>query len=332
VIDTLDTPPYTIDPNVLSPFDARQTVFGRCLWDESADFYGLAVHERAAQIIAASTGTEDAGYSRLEFARLRASWTVSDQFEGAYAWEKLGGPDGTLGSLPPYPVDDPALASEQVKATARAYGADLVGACAVDRRWIYTHQRNGEPIEVPERVNRAVVMAVHMDPVGISHSPDFRAGTATGVGYSRMATLIACMAEFLRNLGYCALPMGNDSALSIPLAIDAGLGELGRNGLLVTPQYGSCVRLCKVLTDMPLAPDLPISFGVQDVCKGCRRCAEQCAVDAISYADAPSFEIACPSNNRGIRRWAVNHDRCYQFWVENGASCSSCISACPFTR
>jgi hypothetical protein len=332
VISTFDASPYTIDPDLLSPFDARQTVFGRRNWDERADFYGLSVHERAAQIIATSVDAEAAGYSRLEFARLRASWTVSDQFHGAYAWEKLGGPDATLGSLPPYPVDDPAGASEQVKATARTYGADLVGICALDRRWIYTHQRNGDPVEVPEGIHRAVVMGVHMDPEGISHSPDFRAGTATGVGYSRMAYAIACLGEFLRNLGYRALPMGNDSALSIPLAIDAGLGELGRNGLLLTPQYGSCVRLCKVLTDMPLAPDKPISFGVQDVCKGCRRCAEGCAVDAISDADEPSYEIVCPSNNHGIRRWAVNHDKCYQFWVENGASCSTCIAVCPFTR
>jgi epoxyqueuosine reductase QueG len=92
------------------------------------------------------------------------------------------------------------------------------------------------------------------------------------------------------------------------------------------------VRLCKVLTDMPLAPARPISFGVQGTCETCRRCAEACEVEAISSAPEPSYEIACPSNNRGIRRWAVNHDRCYQFWVENGASCSTCISACPYTK
>ena len=95
MIARLDAPSYIVDPDVLSPFDARQTVFGRRRWDESADFNGLGVHERAAQILAAEAGE---GYSRLEFARLRASWTVSDKFRGAYAWEKLDGPDETLGS------------------------------------------------------------------------------------------------------------------------------------------------------------------------------------------------------------------------------------------
>jgi len=36
--------------------------------------------------------------------------------------------------------------------------------------------------------------------------------------------------------------------------VDAGLGELGRNGLLVTPEFGSRVRLCKVFTELPLQP------------------------------------------------------------------------------
>ena len=59
---------------------------------------------------------------------------------------------------------------------------------------------------------------------------------------SRMAFGTACLAEFIRNLGYSAIPIGNDTALSIPLAIDVGLGEPRGNGLLVTPEHGSCIR------------------------------------------------------------------------------------------
>jgi epoxyqueuosine reductase QueG len=125
--------------------------------------------------------------------------------------------------------------------------------------------------------------------------------------------------------------MGNDTALSIPLAIDAGLGELGRIGLLVTPEYGPCVRLCKVFTDMPLEPDAPGSFGLAETCRRCRRCAEACEVEAISRDGDPSFKIVCPSNNPGIKRWAVDQDRCYSFWIENSQDCSTCIAACPYT-
>jgi epoxyqueuosine reductase QueG len=126
--------------------------------------------------------------------------------------------------------------------------------------------------------------------------------------------------------------MGNDTALSIPLAIDAGLGELGRNGLLITPQYGPCVRLCKVFTDLPLMPDQPISFGVTETCMKCFKCAEACEVEAISSDPEPSYRTVSPSNNQGIVRWAVDHDKCYAFWIENSASCATCIAACPFTQ
>jgi hypothetical protein len=328
VITELHSPPHAVDPQVLTRFEQRNTVFGRRSWDQGATFYGQSVHERAGERI---TGGEP-GYSRLEFSRLRAAWTVCEHFGAAFSWEQLGRGDPVLDGMGRYQVADRLEMSAQVKETAVAYGASLVGICELDRRWVYASDMQGSAIEIPDRYRYAVVMAVAMDAELIHTSPAYPAGTATGVGYSRMAFSIACLAEFIRNLGYHAIPMGNDTALSIPLAIDAGLGELGRNGLLVTAQYGSCVRLCKVFTDLPLAPDRATAFGVAEACRSCKRCAEACEAEAISFEAQPSFKVACPSNNRGIRRWAVNHDRCYSFWVGNGASCSTCIAACPYTQ
>jgi len=66
-------------------------------------------------------------------------------------------------------------------------------------------------------------------------------------------------------LGYTAIPAGHDAASSILLAIDGGLGQLGRSGLLVTPEYGARVRIAKVRTDMPLIPDKPIDFALTEI-------------------------------------------------------------------
>jgi len=327
-IRQLDAPPYTVDPQVLRRFDQRQTVFGRKANDPQAEFYRKETHEHAAEII----GKGEPGYSRLELARSEAAWTVSNHFRGAYSWEKLDTSHPVMAQLDRYAVTDRAAMSAQIKETTRMYGADLVGICRADRRWVYSHTMDGDPPDIPPEFEYAVVMAVRMDAAAIQTSPAFPASTATGVGYSRMAFSIACLAEFIRNLGYRAIPMGNDTALSIPLAIDAGLGELGRNGLLVTPEYGPCVRLCKVFTNLPLEADCPIEFGLAEVCRQCRQCADACEVGAVSLDAEPSYKIACHSNNAGIRRWAVNADKCYSFWVRNGASCSTCIAACPFTR
>jgi epoxyqueuosine reductase len=333
----LDGPPYRLDEAIYRRFDPRNTIFGRRHWDREAPFYGQDVHDRAGERMAEQEGRADAGYSRVEFARARAAWTVTDHFAGAYGWERLGEPEDALADMQPEvaPADEMAAT---VRATAHAFGADLVGICRVDPRWLYdvtpaTVRDAGRYAKapVPSGYDHAVVMALAMDAEAIRTSPGYAAATATGVGYSRMAFVASCLAQFIRNLGYRALPMGNDSALSIPLAIDAGLGQVGRNGLLVTPEFGPCVRLCKVLTDLPLAPDRPIAFGLWDTCRRCRRCAEACAAGAISTDAEPTMDVVSRSNNPGILRWPVCHDRCYAFWMQNGASCSSCIAACPYT-
>ena len=324
-IRELSAPPYAVDHRVLKRFDARHTVFARVGWDEEAAFYGRGIFDEALEVLARN----EPGYSRVAFARALAAWTVSDHFQGAYAWTQLGEPNSIMAQVGRHPVSCPTEMSQQVKAAARTYGADLVGICELDRRWVYSHQRGGQPVEIGPEYRYAVVMAVAMDPVAIKASPAFRSAAAVGVGYSRMAFSIACLAAFIRHLGYQAIPMGNDTALSIPLAIDAGLGELGRNGLLVTPEYGPCVRLCKVFTDLPLAPDRPVEFGLAGVCKRCSKCAQACEVGAISTDPEPSFEVVCRSNNPGVRRWHVNQDKCYSFWIENGQDCATCIAACP---
>ncbi len=321
------TTPYTIDPARHDRFDERHTVFMRRFWDHDASFFETEFRSGAAARIAGG----ESGYSRIEFARLLASWTVHDCFGGATSWKRLGQADPAMMQLGRHPIDDPAEMSAEVKQTARLFGADLVGICRVDDRWIYSHDGSGDPIVVPSDYRYAIVMGIAMDRDAVMTSPAYESAAATGIGYSRMAFAIASMAQFLRNLRYNAIPMGNDTALSIPLAIDAGLGQLGRNGLLVTPEYGPCVRLCKLFTDLPLEPDVPIDFGLMDTCLACSRCADACEGEAISTAREPSFEVACPSNNTGILRWAVNADRCYDFWVRNTAACSNCISACPFT-
>ncbi|MBL7200238.1 MAG: reductive dehalogenase [Anaerolineae bacterium] len=328
MITKLDHPPYTIDPNVHARFDERKTILARRSWEASADFYGQPLHQNAPHVIA----TNRRGYSRLEYARLRAAWTVHDHFGGAFAWDALDAPDPVAQELGRYRPESPAQISAQVKETARMYGAALVGICELDRRWVYSHDREGNPIDIPPEYRYAVVMAIAMDAEAILRSPTYPAAVATGIGYSRMAFATGCLAEFIRSLGYKAIPMGNDTSLSIPLAIDAGLGELGRSGLLVTPQYGPCVRLCKVFTDLPLEPDPPIEFGITRFCKACNRCSGNCPADAISTEREPSYQVACRSNNHGILRWAVNVEKCYSFWLENGASCANCMRMCPFTR
>jgi reductive dehalogenase len=176
-----------------------------------------------------------------------------------------------------------------------------------------------------------VVIAVEMDYHTIGLSPSELEGAATGLGYSHMAEVGYSVATFIRALGYRSFANGNDVSLSVPYAIAAGLGELGRHGMLITREFGPRVRLVKVFTELELAPDPPISFGVWNFCKSCKRCAEACPSKAVSDGE-PTLEGKTISNNPGALKWYIDPEKCIQFWRDNGSDCANCITACPYNK
>jgi len=236
------------------------------------------------------------------------------------------------GQEPPRDVerDDPAENAQLVKATAKRLGADLVGICRLNPAWVYSHDRGGDSVAIPETHQSVVVMAVAMDAERLRLSPRPAATAATLIGYMRMAICAAGLAQFIRGLGYRAIACGNDTALSIPLAVDAGLGEMGRHGSLITDEFGPGVRLCKVITNLPLEPDPPVDLGVEAKCRECQLCVEACPAGAIDGQPEPSVKTASSSNNAGPLRWPVDGKKCHAYWQEIGGNCATCIPACPF--
>lgn len=322
----VEKPPYVVNRLKLRRFSNKNLIFQRVTSDPSWKGYMRMYDEEVPNII--EEGRR--GYSRADFALAYASWIVHDAFEGGFSHTKIKTyrtPVATVGidwTKTKHEVKDLHQMSIYVKRAAKLCGASVTGICKLNRHWLYAEA------DVPKRIENAIVMATEMDSDGIATSPAALAAASTGIGYSKMAFILACMGEFIRNLGYEAMQCGNDTALSIPLSIDAGFGELGRNGLLITPQHGPRIRICKIFTDLPLEPDKPIKFGVKEFCTKCKLCAKYCKAGAISMDDEPSFQVACRSNNPGAKKWHVNAELCYQFWCENGVDCSTCISVCPY--
>jgi len=329
------TAKYIVAP--VARFDQKNEMFKRAGWDPlfldaRQRFYGVHYPQNKN------------GYRHEDLAFEEAGWYIERAFahgnvihnSGMYSWDtklekrRLVPPDLKLD------IKDAAKISGHIKKVAIFFGASQVGICNLDRRWIYSHSFHvytleHEELEVPEECKYAIVLLFEMDYKLTKTSPTWLAAGATGRAYSEMPVTTSMLSQFIRGLGYKAIPSGNDTGLSIPMAIDAGLGELGRNGLLITKKFGPRVRIAKVLTDLPLVPDEPIEFGVTEFCLKCRKCAEFCPGQAIIHGERTT-EPHNICNARGELKWPVNAEKCFSFWVRNEGSCTNCIRVCPFNK
>ncbi|MFH1349641.1 MAG: reductive dehalogenase [Pseudomonadota bacterium] len=319
------------------PIHQKNEMFKRVRWDPELkqagrDFYGVI------------NPKDRAGYRHEDISLRNAGWfmemvygrgVITSNF-GLFSWEdKVQG----MSELPKglkFDSKYPSYNTRLVKKAAKLYGAGMVGICKLDRRWIYTKgfdliQRNEYDIHIPDEYQYVINMAVSMDYSYYKYAPTFSSGGSTGLGYSKMAFTAGLTAQFLRQLGYKAIPSGNDTAMSVPYAIQAGLGELGRNGFLITPKFGPRVRLCKIFTDLPLVCDDPMEFGATEFCDVCEKCAKHCPGQAISYGPR-TVEPLNISNAGGSLKWYVDAEKCFRFWAKNGCECGNCIRVCAFNK
>ena len=215
--------------------------------------------------------------------------------------------------------------------TALKYlGADVWGVCSLDQNYLYSHVGRGpvpygQAIESSHRY--AVVFAVEMNYEMIQAAPRPPVIVETARRYVQAADISIQLAFWLRRIGFSArahIAGSNYQAMLVPLAWKAGLGELGRMGVLITPRFGPRVRLGLVTTEMPLTADEPIVFGVQDFCLKCRKCALNCPSQAIPLGERVV--------DNGSQRWIIKREECYRFWRKAGTDCAVCISVCPYSK
>ena len=158
---------------------------------------------------------------------------------------------------------------------------------------------------------------------------DWISGSQSMRAYMRGAEITGILAQHLRALGHSARAQTNidSEVLHIPLILLAGLGELSRIGeLVLNPFVGPRFKSVVVTTDMPLAVDLPIDFGLQDMCAKCNKCARECPCAAISAGPKVMFN--------GYEMWKPDVERCSRYRLTNpkGAACGRCMKTCPYNH
>jgi len=236
--------------------------------------------------------------------------------------------------LEPIPFKDPALAAEFIKAIAHRYGATLVGITKTNPHFLYDEGWRGCPEDydfsrMPRHWEYSIVIGVPMEWDVVLASP--QASTSFDA-YDRVSTTAVRLEGALKSLGYAArahAPMTDYDLIVPPIAVDAGLGEISRPGYCVTPELGSNCRMAVVTTNLPMAVDKPIRFGVAEFCNKCKICAARCPSGAISMADSPDGLVI-----RGYEHWYINNGACYNFWRESMGpiGCRLCVAVCPYSR
>jgi reductive dehalogenase len=231
-------------------------------------------------------------------------------------------------AAPPVEVD-PATATKFVKQWTRKLGAVSVGVTELRDYHLYTTVGRGADYGKPVTLEHkyAVALTVEMDKVALDSAPLAPTAMESAQQYVASGVIAVQLAEFIRSIGYPARAHidGNYRVVCPLVARDAGLGEIGRMGLLMTPELGPRVRLAVVTTDLPLVSDeRRRDTTMIDFCAHCRKCADVCPSDAIPLGDR--VEIG------GVRRWQIDSEACFTLWCTIGTDCARCMKACPYSH
>lgn len=182
----------------------------------------------------------------------------------------------------------------------------------------------GEKIE--SAGHTAIVFLVEMDFNAMQHAPQAETIRESAHQYYEAARIAKTVTAILREAGYEASPEydAHYSTLLVPLAINAGLGELGRHNLLIAHQYGTRVRIGAVLTSLELIADHPRTVGAAAFCERCKKCSDNCPTKALSHEDRIRV--------RGVSKWPTKVEACYTWWRMIGTDCGICMATCPFSH
>lgn len=260
-----------------------------------------------------------AAYDPLTFNAAIASFTTIAQMrpyvDGEVAPERVAFDAGEM--------------SELLVRWAKKLGAVTAGVARLRDYHLYTHvgrgDRYGEPVELAHEY--ALALTVEMDKAMVDSAPLGPTVMESAQQYVDSGVISVQIAHFLRNLGHSARAHidGNYRVVCPLVARDAGLGEIGRMGLLMTPELGPRVRIGVVTTSMPLvADDRRRDATVIDFCTHCSKCADVCPSQAISFGDRDEID--------GARRWQIDSEACFTFWCKVGTDCARCVAVCPYSH
>lgn len=216
-----------------------------------------------------------------------------------------------------------------IKTWCKNLGVHSVGITELKDYHLYSHKGRGDLYgkEIKNNHKYAIAISIEMDNDMVLTAPKGPIVMESTQQYLNIGTIALQLAYFIRKLGYASRAHidGNYELICPLVARDAGLGEIGRMGLLMTPKLGPRVRIAVISTDIPLETNKVKDFSsVIDFCGICKKCAEVCPSHSISFNDREKFD--------DILRWKINSESCFTYWSTAGTDCGRCMAVCPYSH
>ena len=251
-------------------------------------------------------------------------------FEAAFEYLERSIPLSTGEPAQEQKAIDPALFCRTLTEFAKFYGACDIAFLKLKPHHYYSHKGRHATnwgSKTDQTYTTAISIVVPMRVEMIKQGPTSCVLQESAQKYVEAAKISNIVAAYIRNFGYRARAHNdaNYDVLCVPIAVESGLGELGRMGLFMHRKYGPCVRLAIVTTDLEL-PDSKQkpTLYMEKFCKKCKKCADNCPSGSISNGNEPS--------SRNIRHWSILQEKCFSYWKTIGSDCGFCISVCPYTK
>jgi len=267
--------------------------------------------------------------AQAEYARFMEKYPLSDALlHMAHSFHPLV--DGEVRDHRAPGVDDPQVNARHIKEAAYFLRTDMVGICELPPYAVFTNNR-WDGAEVACDHPYAIALMVDQDwrTADAFTGSDWISNSMSFLAYSNSAFQACVLAEYIRKLGFRARAHHamNYQVLVPPILLWAGLGEMSRMGdVVLNPFLGPRFKAAVVTTDMPLAIDRPIDFGLQEFCTHCKKCARECPGGAISHGEKVM--------HNGYEKWPLDVQKCTSMRVGNpyGSGCGTCIKVCPWNK
>jgi reductive dehalogenase len=217
----------------------------------------------------------------------------------------------------------------ELSVIAKELGAIAVGFSTAPVSLVYSVRGRHDSIygqEITDPLPYALVFLVEMDHDHMRQAPKMIVLKESARQYYNAALIAKILAAVFQELGHKASAQfdAHYDVILPPLAVLAGLGELGRNNILIADKYGSRVRIAAVLTDTPLPQSQMIDLGVEHFCSICKKCATTCPSHSLSKAEKTDV--------RGTQIWTTREEKCVAYWRTMGSDCGICMAVCPYSH